>query len=101
MKRGKRHRGVQGHALLYGRSSKAIRIVRGQKVEEVVVRHRPPKNIGEAKKQVVKNYKMDDETKKRIDRLKDPLDMMSRHTRAQKYEASNSTEKYEYGISDW
>ena len=44
---------------------------------------------------------MSEETKRRLDNLQDPLDMMSRHARAQKYEAANSTERYEYGLSDW
>lgn len=44
---------------------------------------------------------MDEETKKKIDKLKDPLTILSRSARTQKYEASNSTEKYEYGLSDW
>jgi len=39
--------------------------------------------------------------KRRLDNLQDPLDMMSRHARAQKFEAANSTERYEYGLSDW
>ena len=92
---------VQGYALLYGRSSKAIRIVNGEKVEETEHRHRPPKRATEPERVVQKRYRMDEETKRRLDRLKDPLDMMSRHARAQKYEATKSTEKYEYGLSDW
>ena len=92
---------VQGHALLYGRSSKAIRIVNGEKVGTVVNQHRPPKKTNEPERVVLKKYKMDEETKRRLDRLQDPLDMMSRHARAQKYEAAESKEKYEYGLSDW
>ena len=132
MKKKKKRIGkVQGFALLYGRSSRAIRIVNGEEVGKVVNQHhsakkktgadnqmrkkslngakvsavdtlrRSSKNNSRAEKQKQKNYKMDEETKRRIDRLQDPLDMMSRNARAQKYEATNSTEKYEYGLSDW
>lgn len=92
---------VQGHALLYGRSSKAIRIVNGKDVGIVEKQHRPPMKTNETERVVQKNYKMDENTARKLDRLKDPLDMMSKHARAQKYEAAKSTEKYEYGLSDW
>lgn len=92
---------VQGHALLYGRSSKAIRIVNGETVGVVAKQHRPPKKTNETERVVQKKYKMNEDTKRRLDRLKDPLDMMNRFARAQKYEATESTEKYEYGLSDW
>lgn len=107
MKQRKKHRGVQGHALLYGRSSRAIRIVNGEKIGIVEQKHSPPKKnrrtaiVVNPEKQVAKNYKMDEDTKRRLDRLKDPLDMMSRSARAQKYEAAKSSDKYEYGLSDW
>ena len=92
---------AQGYALLYGRSSKAIHIVNGEKVGTIVNHHRPPKKTKEKERVVLKNYKMDEETKRRIDRLKDPLELMTRHERAQKYEALKSDDKYEYGLSDW
>lgn len=102
MKQRRKHREVQGHALLYGRSSRAIRIVNGEVTGgRVEIRHRPPKKTTKAKKDVLKNYKMNEDTKRRLDRLKDPLEMMSISTRAQKYEAAKSNEKYEYGLSDW
>jgi len=103
MKQRKKHRGIQGHALLYGRSSRAIRIIPGEIDEGVDKRHRPPKKTSKPVmvKQVQKKYKMDESVKRRLDNLQDPLDMMSRSARAQKYEAANSTEKYEYGLSDW
>lgn len=44
---------------------------------------------------------MGEDAKRRLDKLKDPLEMMSKYSRAQKYEAAESTEKYEYGLSDW
>lgn len=44
---------------------------------------------------------MSEGIERKLESLKDPLDMMSRHARALKYEAVNSTEKYEYGLSDW
>lgn len=92
---------VQGHALLYGRSSKAIRIVNGERVGTFVSQPRYSKKTYETEKVVPKKYKMDEETKRRLDKLKDPLDMMSKYTRAQKYEATKGTEQYEYGLSDW
>lgn len=92
---------VQGHALLYGRSSKAIRIVNGEMVGTVVNQPRYSKKTNETEKVVQKKYTMDEETKRRLDKLKDPLDMMSKYTRAQKYEAAKGTEQYEYGLSDW
>lgn len=100
--RRKSHKGsVQGHALLYGRSSKAIRIVNGEKVGTVVTQHRPPKKIKETEIVVQKKYEMGEDAKRRLDKLKDPLEMLSKYSRAQKYEAAESTEKYEYGLSDW
>ncbi len=106
--RRKAHKGsVQGHALLYGRSSKAIRIVNGEVVGKVEHKHHPPKInrrttiATSSEKQVQKKYRMDENTKRKLDRLQDPLDMINRSARAQKYEAVNSTEKYEYGLSDW
>lgn len=39
--------------------------------------------------------------KQKLDKLKDPLTIIDRSTRTQKYEAVNSSEKYEYGLSDW
>jgi len=99
-RRGTRKGSVQGHALLYGRTSRAIRIVNGEKVE-VERQQRPPKRIGVTVKQVQKKYVMDENTKRRLDNLKDPLDIMSRNDRAKKYEATSSDEKYEYGLSDW
>lgn len=109
---------VQGHALLYGRSSRAIRIVHGEIVgrgddksrsfkkksgpEKLAVNNNlPSKKNSRKEKFVQKNYKMDEATKRKLDNLQDPLTLMSRFSRAQKYEASNSTEKYEYGLSDW
>lgn len=117
MKRKKKHSGaVQGHALLYGRSSRAIRIVNG--VEVGSARTSCVKNDGKSRsadkqkhhivtkvsginKTVQKKYKMSDEAKRKLDRLQDPLDIMNRSARIQKYEKANSTEKYEYGLSDW
>lgn len=115
----KKHSGsVQGHALLYGRSSKAIRIVHGEIVRsakkkdhdcktysEILGRvekknHSSKKNSGLEKK-VQRKYVMNEDTKKKIDKLKDPLTLISRDARSQKYEAAKSTEKYEYGLSDW
>lgn len=132
MKKKKKHIGkVQGFALLYGRSSRAIRIVNGEEVGRVVSQHRSTKkNNGTEKqvqkkhvnggkvgivenqqrsykkngiteKQVRKKHVMDENTQRRLDRLQDPLDMMSRYARAQKYEAAKGTEQYEYGLSDW
>lgn len=92
---------VQGYALLYGLSSKAIRIVNGEKVDVVATQHRSPKRTTEPIRVESKRYKMDEETKRRLDSLQDPLDIMSRHSRAQKYEATKSSKKYEYGLSDW
>lgn len=123
---------VQGFALLYGRSSRAVRIVNGEEVGGVVKQHHPTnrkrggrdkqvekkpmigakvnavdnlhrsaKNNSRSEKQVQKKYKMDESIERKLDSLQDPLDMMSRHARTQKYEEANSTEKYEYGLSDW
>ena len=44
---------------------------------------------------------MSEDAKRKLDHLGDPLTMISRFERAQKYEAANQTEKYEYGLSDW
>ena len=117
MKQRKKHRGVQGYALLYGRSSRAIRIINGETEKGVIIQRAPRKNNGETGKKVKpqrapkkngsmnkttpKKYVMDEKTKQKLDVLQDPLAIMSRFTRAQKYEASNTTEKYEYGLSDW
>lgn len=106
---------VQGHALLYGRSSKAIRIVFGEVVgkkedrNEKIRRAFPkikqtkkqaPKKQ-ELKRQAPKKHKITEDTIKKLETLKDPLEMMSKYSRAQKYEASQSDDKYEYGLSDW
>ena len=132
MKKKKKHIGkVQGFALLYGRSSRAIRIVNGEEVGRVVNQKSSAKKKSGAEKQVQKKhtnggkagvvdnqrrsyqknggkekqmrkkYVMDENIQKRIDRLQDPLDMMSRYARTQKYEAAKETEQYEYGLSDW
>ena len=118
---------VQAHALLYGRSSRAIRIVHGEIVggadkqkhspkNSVVVKSvkRAPKtqNAPTAPKtpkapmasktlKAPKKYIMSASIQKKLDNLGDPLAMMTRYERAQKYEAANQDEKYEYGISDW
>jgi len=108
---------VQGYAMLYGRSSKAIRIPNGEQVGNSGTVHvinggrvrsvyveKPrivTKSSGTVKPAQVKKHTMSDEAKRKLDRLQDPLDMMNRHERAQKYEAAKSSEKYEYGLSDW
>lgn len=108
---------VQGFAMLYGRSSKAIRIVNGEQTGSTGTVHvinggrgrsvyveRPrivTKSSATVKPAQVKKYTMSDETQRKLDRLQDPLNMMNRHERAQKYEAAKSSEKYEYGLSDW
>ena len=107
---------VQGFAMLYGRSSKAIRIVNGENVGStrggcIIIGRKPrcadgqkPRVVTKVRgtvKTVQKKYTMSDEAKRKLDRLQDPLDMMNRHERAQKYEAAKSSEKYEYGLSDW
>jgi hypothetical protein len=101
MKCKKKHRGVQGHALLYGRSSRAIRIVNGGNNVEVDKQHRSSHKYISPPKLVQKKYKMDERTERKLDSLKDPLDIMSRSERAQKYESAESADKYEYGLSDW
>jgi hypothetical protein len=125
-KKKKRHVGaVQGFALLYGRSSRAIRIVNGEIVggankqkhsHSVVVKSvkRAPKtqNAPTAPKtpkapmssktlKAPKKYIMSESIQKKLDNLRDPLAMMTRYERAQKYESANQDEKYEYGLSDW
>ena len=115
----KKNRGsVQGRALLYGRSSRAIRIVHGEivgsakKKEQVhktysEILGRVEKKIRSSKKnsgseiKIQKKHVMDEETKKKIDKLKDPLTILSSSARTQKYEVVNSNERYEYGLSDW
>ena len=101
MKQKKKKKGignVNGYALLYGRSSKAIRIVNGENVGStgggciIIGRklrstdgqkpHIVIKASGTVKPAKVKKYTMSDEAKKKIDRLQDPLDMMNRHERA-------------------
>lgn len=107
MKRKKKKNGgkVQGFALLYGRSSRAIRIINGEKVgRDDHQIHSSKSNCGrknKTKELVQKRYQMSEETKRTLDNLQDPIKMISRFTRAQKYEAANSNEKYEYGLSDW
>lgn len=104
---------VQAHALLYGRSSRAIRIVHGEIVGGADKQKHSPKKysgtvksvqkvqkIGKAQK-TPKRYVMSEGIQKKLDNLGDPLAMMTRFERAQKYEAANSNEKYEYGLSDW
>ena len=104
---------VQGFALLYGRSSKAIRIVNGEIVGRADKQnHSPRKYSGTVKsvqkvqkiekvRKIPKKYVMSEGVQKKLDNLGDPLTMMTRFERAQKYEAANSNEKYEYGLSDW
>ena len=107
---------VQGFALLYGRSSKAIRIVNGEIVGRAdKENHSPRKYSGTVKSvqklqkiqkvrktsKTPKKYVMSEGIQKKLDNLGDPLTMMTRFERAQKYEAANSNEKYEYGLSDW
>lgn len=103
MKKKKKSRigNVQGHALLYGRSSRAIRIVSGEQVGKVEKQHRPPKKKNVVVKPSQKKYKMSEEAKRILDNLRDPLDIMSRNARTQKYEAVKSREDFEYGLSDW
>ena len=86
---------VQGFALLYGCSSRAIRIVNGEEVGRVANYHCSTKKKSGMEKQVRKKYVMDENTQKRLDRLQDPLDVMSRYARAQKYESAKETEQYE------
>ncbi len=104
---------VQAHALLYGRSSKAVRIVNGEIVGRAdKQKHSPKKYSGVVKyvqkaqkvqkiSKAPKKYVMSESVQKKLDNLGDPLAMISRFERAQKYEAANSGEKYEYGLSDW
>lgn len=116
---------VQAHALLYGRSSRAIRIVNGEIVggaskqkhsPSVVVKSvkRAPKTqnapmtpkapkapMASKTLKAPKKYIMSESIQKKLDNLGDPLAMMTRYERAQKYEAANQEEKYEYGLSDW
>lgn len=107
MKRKKKNKigKVQGFALLYGRSSKAIRIVNGEIVGKADKIIHYSKNIGgkktETKIIAPKRHQISEDAKRKLDKLQDPLEMLSRSSRAQKYEAANSTEKYEYGLSDW
>ena len=114
MKRKKKKIGaVQGHALLYGRSSRAIRIVYGEIVGGTEKKkHSPKRNVGTVKSvqqmpkkqkqpKVPKKYVMSETVQKKLDNLGDPLAKISRYERAQKYEAASSGEKYEYGLSDW
>ena len=104
---------VQAHSLLYGRSSRAIRIVNGEIVGKADKQKHPPKKFSGAVKSVQKvqktqktqktpkKYVMSEAIQKKLDNLGDPLAMISRFERAQKYETANSGEKYEYGLSDW
>ncbi len=107
MKRKKKNKigTVQGYALLYGRSSRAIRIVNGEIVGKVDKKIHYSKNIGgketETKKLAPERHQISENAKKKLDKLQDPLTMINRFTRALKYDAANSTEKYEYGLSDW
>lgn len=136
-KKKKKHIGaVQGFALLYGRSSRAIRIYNGEIVGRAdKQKHSPKKNsvvvksVKRAPKtqnapmapmasntpvpktpmpskvpktsKAPKKYVMSESIQKKLDNLGDPLAMMTRYERAQKYEAANQDEKYEYGLSDW
>ena len=120
MKKKKKHIGaVQGFALLYGRSSRAIRIYNGEIVggankqkhsPSVVVKYvkRAPKTqnaplapLASKTPKASKKYVMSENIQKKLDNLGDPLAMMTRYERVQKYEAANQDEKYEYGLSDW
>lgn len=104
---------VQAHALLYGRSSRAIRIVNGEIVGGASKQKHSPsvvvKSVKRAPKtqnapmtpKAPKKYVMSESIQKKLDNLGDPLAMMTRYERAQKYEAANQDEKYEYGLSDW
>ena len=101
---------IQSHSLLYGRSSRAIRIVNGEIVGRAEKKNHSSKIKGGIVKPVQraqkvqkgpKKYVMNETTQRRLDNLKDPLEIMSRFERAQKYETAESTEKYEYGLSDW
>lgn len=101
---------IQSHSLLYGRSSRAIRIVNGEIVGRAEKKNHSSKIKGGIVKPVQRaqkvqkgpeKYVMNENTQKRLDNLKDPLEIMSRFERAQKYEIAESTEKYEYGLSDW
>ena len=112
-KKKKQYGAVQGHALLYGRSSRAIRIVYGEMVGGVEKKkHSSIKIVGTAKSvrktpkmkklpETPKKYVMSENVQKKLDELGDPLAKISRYERAQKYDATNSSEKYEYGLSDW
>lgn len=100
-RRGRRKGLAQGHALLYGRSSRAIRIVNGENVKRVEKLTHSAKKMNFPEKKVQKKYVMSEDVKKKLDKLKDPLTIIDRSTRTQKYEAANSSEKYEYGLSDW
>ena len=96
-KKKKKHVGaVQGYALLYGRSSRAIRIVNGEIVGRADKQNHSPKkysgtvksvqkvqNIEKARK-TPKRYVMSEDTKRKLDNLQDPLAMISRFERAQK-----------------
>ena len=116
MKQKKSIGNVNGYALLYGHSSRAIRIVNGERVGSTRTtrinnegksrsadrqKTRIVTKVSGIEKTVQKKYKISDETKRKLDRLQDPLEIMNRTARIQKYEAANSTEKYEYGLSDW
>jgi hypothetical protein len=104
---------IQSHSLLYGRSSRAIRIVNGEIVGRAEKKKRSSMRNGGIVKSVLKvqkppkvqkvpkTYIMDEAVQKKLDNLADPLALISRFERAQKYEAANSAEKYEYGLSDW
>lgn len=102
----KRHNGAtQGHALLYGRSSKAIRVVNGEIVGKADKNNYYSKSYSKKKSETMKltpkRNQISEDAKKKLDSLQDPLDMINRFSRAQKYDAANSSEKYEYGLSDW
>ena len=101
---------IQSHSLLYGRSSRAIRLGNGEIVGRAEKKNHSSKIKGGIVKPVQraqkvqkgpKKYVMNENTQRRLDNLKDPLEIMSRFERAQKYEIAESTEKYEYGLSDW
>jgi hypothetical protein len=117
MKQRKKHKGAQWRALLYGRSSRAIRIVNGEKVGSNAgavrtVNDGKSRSVNKQKPHIVtkasgtvkpeqKKHQMSEEAKKKLDKLQDPLEMLNRTARTQKYEAAKSSEKYEYGLSDW
>ena len=94
-KKKKRKGVVNGYALLYGQSSRAIRIVHGEIVGRVKKKEQPSgrhykmvsgtqktkriaKNNVCSPNPVQKKYRMDEDTKKRIDNLQDTLEMLSR-----------------------